>query len=800
MPTYLLTSPEGKQYRVTGNGTGEEALAHLQSQLGGAQAEQAAPFMQRATAEQNAQPLKDYEAKKAQYGIPSPLDLLSGAADKLGLGATGQYVDLGLRATADLPIGIAQTVTDLVAPDSLMAEALNKVAADTDRLQAQTPYGALIRGATQVAQTLPVGGGILSSTASGGLQPVSGENADARNIQRLQNAGTGAAFGVVAKGAAPVIEGAINKGSRFVSKGLDYVSDSVPMVKGAADAMRAATPKLPVRGQELKDLTEQAYTKAAQTGGVLPPAVTDSFIAKLEALRPAPIAGKVVPSEDKVLLDIIDEYAPLKGSPLNFDDVKRLDQSFGDKITMALSYGNKPLVRSLTEVQKDFRKLIDDTAQGLPELAEARRLAAASFKMDDIEKIMQRAEMSNNPAQAARTAFSNLYNNAKKTRGYTKEELALIKQAGEGSLTMEVLRGIGSRLGQVISLATGGNPAQTAALAVSSAGARKLMEKSQLAKGDKIIEAISNRAMPKQSTLIGNASKGINKAIQLAPRTALPSVTAQPPMVQTPPILLPGATKPSTMAVQPLEEILPQALPEVGPQSSIEGVISEAAQIGGASPDLLQGIAQIESGMNPEAKAKTSSASGLFQITAPTWKALVMRYGKQHGFGMGDILNPQANAKAAALLTAENNQKLATKLGREPDAAEIYTAHFMGANKAIKLLNAGPREIAAKLFPAEAKANKPIFYYKDGKPRDVMAVRMLLSDKINGAIKQQNESRMQAEQQAKMAEEQARKNAVLQSMASKIPQESIQALRGNPSLAGDFNQMYGEGASSLFLT
>ena len=34
MPTYLLTSPDGKQYRVTGEGTGEEALAQLQSQIG----------------------------------------------------------------------------------------------------------------------------------------------------------------------------------------------------------------------------------------------------------------------------------------------------------------------------------------------------------------------------------------------------------------------------------------------------------------------------------------------------------------------------------------------------------------------------------------------------------------------------------------------------------------------------------------------------------------------------------------------------------------------------------------------
>lgn len=771
------------------------------------EAKKAAPAMQRESAAQLAQPLKDYEAKKAQYGIPSPLDFLSGAADKLGLGATGQYLDLGLRATADLPIGAAQTVTDLVAPDSLMAEALNKVATDTDRLQAQTPYGGLVRGGVQVAQTLPVGGGILSSTTSGALQPVSGENADARNMQRLKNTGMGFAGGVLAKGAAPVIEGAINKGSRLVSKGLDYVSDSVPMAKGAADAMRGATPQLPKTGEELKKLTTQAYNKAAQTGGQLPANVTDNFISDLESLRPKLIAGKVLPSEGKALNDIIDEYAPLKGSALSFDDVKALDQSFGDKITAALATGNKTVARSLQDVQAKFRGVIDDAAQGLPQLAEARKMAAAQFKMADIENIMKRAEMSDNPATALRTGFKNLYNNAKKSRGYTKQELALIKEAASTSLPAEGLRMLGSRLGAIISLGSGGGAAQTAATAVGGAAARKALEGNQMAKGNKVLEAISNRVMPQQATTIGNISKGVAEATRLAPRAALPSVTAQSPMVQTPPVTLPNATQPSTMDVVPFEQMMPEVqptgntrqLPETKPQSSLEGTISEAAQIGGANPDLLQGIAQIESSMNPEAKAKTSSATGLFQITKPTWKALVMRYGKKHGFGMGDILDPKANATAAALLTSENNQKLASKLGREPDAAESYTAHFLGANKAVKLLNAEPRQIAAKLLPAEAKANQAIFYFKDGKPRDVMAVRMLLSDKINGAMKQQSESRMQAEQQAKMAAEQERKNAVLQAMASKIPQESIQALRGNPSLAGDFNQMYGDGVSSLFI-
>lgn len=43
MPSYLLTSPEGKQYKVTGEGSKEEALANLQQNLGQQAQQQAEP-------------------------------------------------------------------------------------------------------------------------------------------------------------------------------------------------------------------------------------------------------------------------------------------------------------------------------------------------------------------------------------------------------------------------------------------------------------------------------------------------------------------------------------------------------------------------------------------------------------------------------------------------------------------------------------------------------------------------------------------------------------------------------------
>jgi len=43
MPTYEITAPDGKTYEVTGNGTAQDALKHIQSQMGGAPKAPAAP-------------------------------------------------------------------------------------------------------------------------------------------------------------------------------------------------------------------------------------------------------------------------------------------------------------------------------------------------------------------------------------------------------------------------------------------------------------------------------------------------------------------------------------------------------------------------------------------------------------------------------------------------------------------------------------------------------------------------------------------------------------------------------------
>jgi len=167
-------------------------------------------------------------------------------------------------------------------------------------------------------------------------------------------------------------------------------------------------------------------------------------------------------------------------------------------------------------------------------------------------------------------------------------------------------------------------------------------------------------------------------------------------------------------------------------------VLNSAGQKSDVDFDYLVQTAMRESSLNPDAKAKTSSATGLFQFIEATWFEVIKSEGHRLGYGhyadaikqnsnsryevsdkklRSEILelrkDPQISADMAAAFTRNNGQYLKDRFGRMPSAGELYIAHFLGARGAEKMFEAGlkdPNQIAANLFPSAAKANKSIFY------------------------------------------------------------------------------------------
>jgi len=134
------------------------------------------------------------------------------------------------------------------------------------------------------------------------------------------------------------------------------------------------------------------------------------------------------------------------------------------------------------------------------------------------------------------------------------------------------------------------------------------------------------------------------------------------------------------------------------------------AQVSGKYLDQL---AVVESSNNPKAKAKTSSASGLFQFIDSTWLEYVPKAGiDTEGLSKEQILklrfDPVVSRKVAAAFTAGNKERL-SEAGVVANGGALYLAHFAGAGKAIQLYRADKDAPASSLFSEEAvRANRSI--------------------------------------------------------------------------------------------
>jgi hypothetical protein len=120
---------------------------------------------------------------------------------------------------------------------------------------------------------------------------------------------------------------------------------------------------------------------------------------------------------------------------------------------------------------------------------------------------------------------------------------------------------------------------------------------------------------------------------------------------------------------------------------------------------------------------------------------MIRRHGSQHGLRAealalssgadaptrASILalrsDPEISARMAAELARENAEFLQSRLGRAPSPGEVYAAHVMGPNGALRLIDAAARgeADAAALFPREAAANRGLFY-AEGEPRSARAL------------------------------------------------------------------------------
>lgn len=168
----------------------------------------------------------------------------------------------------------------------------------------------------------------------------------------------------------------------------------------------------------------------------------------------------------------------------------------------------------------------------------------------------------------------------------------------------------------------------------------------------------------------------------------------------------------------------------------MQATVMEAAKLTGTDPKELATIMAIESGFNPNAKSKTSSATGLNQFTSETWDEMMGKHAAKFGIDpKTPPTDPRANAIMGGMLLKQNKSYL-KKTKSDVNLTDAYMAHFLGAGGATEFNKLDDNSIPARSMPKAAKSNQPIFFDRSGKPRTKAEIYKLMENKVNGALSQ----------------------------------------------------------------
>lgn len=115
-------------------------------------------------------------------------------------------------------------------------------------------------------------------------------------------------------------------------------------------------------------------------------------------------------------------------------------------------------------------------------------------------------------------------------------------------------------------------------------------------------------------------------------------------------------------------------------------------------------LASIESGNNPKAKARTSSASGLYQFVRATWIGEGGKWGPDMSKPFGG-LTPAADEQTARARTfTQKNAVALLRAGVAINLASLYAAHFAGVRTAARLILADVKASAEQIAGEAATA------------------------------------------------------------------------------------------------
>lgn len=215
-----------------------------------------------------------------------------------------------------------------------------------------------------------------------------------------------------------------------------------------------ATSAIPKTSADAKAIASAYYAKADAAGGTLLPDFTNRFIDKAESIAPQTTEGRAI-AGDTAITGLVDRIQALRDQPISLAGAQEIDESLGDMIDK--EYGLKGMSkegRNLLDLQTTFRNMIldagpADTAngtEGFDAIKQGRAAWAQAMKMGDLERILNRAEQTDNPVTSIRAGVRALTSNPARMRGYSPEEVEALKDAASRGVLGGALHVFGSRL------------------------------------------------------------------------------------------------------------------------------------------------------------------------------------------------------------------------------------------------------------------------------------------------------------------------------------------------------------------
>lgn len=277
----------------------------------------------------------------------------------------------------------------------------------------------------------------------------------------------------------------------------------------------------PSLAKDLRSDASDAFKDASKTGAVFTEGASQQLPSDIEsALATTGKMNARLHGDTQSVLDDLKDDAANKN--LTLEDLHQYRQLFGQVVNNNLhpNGGLKPdamkanqaidAIDSMMESAKSNPSayLKNSSPDAINSFQNGMDLWARSARVSDIERIMNRADMMEQPASSLRTGFRTLANNPTRLRGFSPEDQELIKKAATISMPVDVLRTLGSRLIGTIMAGSGKVGGSLVAQGGSSV-ARNLATQMQMNRGQSIINNIAQpnqlrQSMPDVSKYLGS--------------------------------------------------------------------------------------------------------------------------------------------------------------------------------------------------------------------------------------------------------------------------------------------------------